>query len=126
MTTQSKKNIFVGILALAIPAHLCAQLEINPSISETQRAVMLKDFEAHQADLIKHRHDGVHTVIQYFGTGEYWVGVMGYTNVALYKPLPTQAFDAHLVDQDGKEVSKARFNNDFGQALKPDKKLLDG
>ncbi len=54
------------------------------------------------------------------------VGVVGHTNLVAYKPLPEEAFDAKLFNQNGEEVSKAWFNPKFGQPLKPDKKLLDG
>jgi len=54
------------------------------------------------------------------------IDVFGHTNLIAYKPLPSQAFDAHVVDEDGKQVQKYFFGGGkYGQSLKPDDELLD-
>lgn len=54
-----------------------------------------------------------------------WVGFFGHTNLVAYRPLSSQAFDAQLFDENGKEVAK-NFGCQFGKKPKPDAKLLDG
>ena len=54
------------------------------------------------------------------------IGVCGWTNLTLYRPYKSQAYDAHLFDAASKEVSKTFYGRSFGQPLKADKQLLDG
>lgn len=54
------------------------------------------------------------------------VGIDGWTNLTLFKPLKAQSFEAHLYDENSKEVSKAFFGKPFGSKIEPDKKLIDG
>ena len=54
-----------------------------------------------------------------------FIGVIGHTNMVAYRPLPSQAFDAHLFDSSGKVVSKTWAGTKFGNSLKVDHELLD-
>ena len=101
----------------------------NPALSETQKAAASREFEAYQQRL---RNEPLHAVVE-VDYGHHVppsvicrIGVLGRTNVTLYKPLPAQAFDAHLFDDEGKEVKKTLQGRQFGEVPKPDMKLLDG
>lgn len=54
------------------------------------------------------------------------IGIEGFTNITLYKPIPKQAILFSLTGEDGKEVHKTTLGNSFGSELNPDKELLDG
>ncbi len=54
------------------------------------------------------------------------IGIFGRTNIIAYKPLPSEAFDAHLFRTDGKEIPKSYYGKKFGFPPKPDPQLLDG
>ncbi len=65
---------------------------------------------------------GVITIVRQ----ECWVGVRaGRTNLLAYRPLPTQAFDAHLIGQDGKGIAKSEAGRLFGQKLQPDEQFKE-
>ena len=116
---------FLGVLVFASGAQ--AETEWNPSISETEKAMEIKRMEAFEEKTRK----GVLEVwvdgLRYHsGTGLTWIGVLGRTNLTAFRPLPSQAFDMQLFDENGKEIKKTWYGRQFGETAKPDKKLLDG
>jgi len=110
-------------LALLITHRSYSQDHWNPSLTETQKAAAIIQLEHVKAEARKPRP--VYAAISLYGK-QCRIGVGGNTNIVAYRPLRSQAFDAHLFAADGKEISKAWFNHNFGQNLKPDKELLDG
>jgi len=98
-----------------------SEIEWNPSISEADKAMMIKQLEAFREKVRKG-----HLEVSVGGPNDHTVGVMGRTNLTAYKPLRLQAFDIQLFDEDGNEIRKTWYGRQFGQPLKPDKKLLDG
>ena len=110
-------------LVLALTSHSDAQNYWNPSLTETQRMAAMINLERVQAEAL--RASSLHTVIRLCGE-QCRIGVVGNSNLVVFKPLHSEAIDAHLFATDGKEVSKGWFNHEFGQTLKPDEKLLDG
>jgi hypothetical protein len=115
---------YLGIcLALLLTCCADSQVHWNYSLTDTQKAVAIIQLEHIRAEACV--PSPVHAVISLVN-GQCRIGVGGNTNVVAYRPLHSQAYDAHLFAKDGKEIPKAWFNHEFGQTLKPDKKLLDG
>lgn len=123
--------IFQFTLSMAVGLASCAHSEIqfNPSLSETQKVAILKELEADKERLRKEPLHGVISIDRQnhpSASAVCWVGILGQTNITTYKPLPTQAFEAQLLDEDGKEVKKTSYGRQFGEPASPDQKLLDG
>ena len=110
----------LGVFVLAADAH--SEIEWNPSISEAEKTIIIKEMEAFREKARK----GYLEVSVGSDVASTWVGVLGRTNLTAYKPLRTQAFEIQLFDENGKEVRKTWCGRQFGETLKPDKKLLDG
>jgi len=111
-------------LVLFLTGSADSQVHWNPALTESERSNAIIDLEHIESEAYK--PSPVHATIRLFREQQYWIGVGGNTNLVVYRPLHSQAFDAHLFATGGKEISKARFNHEFGQTLKPDKELLDG
>lgn len=129
---QSPILVVFGVVALAL--HARAEFEPNPSISETQKVAELNLLETRKEKIrteylsaeVGGLRDGQYTIEGGYSTILTWVGVRGRTNLIAYKPLPSQAFDPQLFDEDGKEIKKTWYGREFGETPKPDKKLVDG
>jgi hypothetical protein len=121
-TSLYKKHIFF-YLVLVLTRHADSQDQWNPSLTETQKVAAMIELKHIREEAAK--PSPIHAVISLFGQ-QCWIGVGGNTNLVVYRPLRSQAFDAHLSAASGKEISKAWFTHQFGRTLKPDKELLDG
>jgi hypothetical protein len=107
--------------------------EWNPDLTEARKAAFAKALQENAAEQWKHRYDGIHAVISLGMPSNlpstrynFATGVVGYTNILFYKPLPFQALDVHLYNNSGKEVPKTTYGSKYGQPLKPDKELVEG
>jgi hypothetical protein len=119
------KTSITTLLLFAIVDRLPAQTNSSHADTEKFRIVIEQKREEMQKERPVYAIIGIEKQ-DHTPTISCWVGVFGHTNVIAYKPLPEQAFDAHLFDQNGKEISKVQFHHEFGQVLEPDKELLDG
>jgi hypothetical protein len=128
MKLESVSKYMRAFLLLLFACHISAA-QTNSPLAKKEQENFNKFLERHNARLRAEPPHAVIRIEQPGGTRKVSCEIgymMGKTNLVVYKPLPNQAFDARLFDQNGKEIPKAWFNFEFGRPLKPDKKLLDG
>jgi|GEM_PF-2248729 len=124
MKTQLNKKWIVAAFCLVL-LHP-AKAQANQPFSKAEIDAMIQHQEA---ELRAERP--IYGVISLMGEANNpahicYVGVRGHTNVMGFRPLPSQAFDAHLFGHDGKEIPKTFFyGHKFGQELKPDKEFKE-
>lgn len=120
-----KKTQLLKMAALgAYCCSFCGATSQNIALNLTSN-IVVKPLQINQPNSMVVR--SVLTLDRHYGTLlSCKIGIGGHTNIIGYRPISTQAFDAHLFDENGKEIAKTFYGRSYGLPLNPDKKLLDG
>jgi hypothetical protein len=109
--------------ACAVAVGVLACLCLLPAQADSIASETNNSLEAGQRD------DGPSASVKLHFSGKYecfiGLGPAKRIDLMMFKPLPSQAFEARLYDSTGRPIAKTRNGRKFGKPPKPDPELID-